>query len=376
MRIAFLHPTFWPEVRRGSERVIAELGAALAARGHEVTLLTSHRGRRETSEEGGIRIERAWRPPPLSPLRFYEHYVETLPATLARLHRGRFDVAHAFFPTDAYAAALLRGRGGPPFVFSIHGIPTRRYLVSRRYRLEMLTRSVRAAGELTALSEAAARAVRGYLQRDPVIVPGGVDPERFAGERERAAQPTLLCASSLADPRKRGTLLIEAFTRLRARLPEARLVLAGGDDMPVYGADRLDLPAGVERRHALRTEELVDAYAGAWASVVPSVEEAFGLVVLESLAAGTPVVGARSGAIPELLSAPEHGLTFEPDDPDSLAEAMAAALELGFDVETVAARRARAGEFAWPGIAARVEGIYERLVESPRARSEEQGGVV
>ena len=131
-----------------------------------------------------------------------------------------------------------------------------------------------------------------------MIVPGGVDPERFAGARERAAEPTLLCASSLADPRKRGPLLIEAFTRLRARLPEARLVLAGGDDMPAYGADRLELPAGVERMPASTTGELADAYAGAWASVVPSVEEAFGLVVLESLAAGTPVVGARSGAIP------------------------------------------------------------------------------
>jgi phosphatidylinositol alpha-mannosyltransferase len=346
--------------------VIAELGAALATRGHEVTLLTTHRARGATSEEGGIRVERAWRPPPLRPLRFYEHYVETVPTTLARLRRGGFDVVHAFFPTDAYAASLLRGRGGPPFVFSIHGIPTRRYLVSRRYRLEMLTRSVRAADELTVLSEAAAAAVRAYLQREPAIVPGGVDPERFAGERERAPQPTLLCASSLADPRKRGALLIEAFTRLRARIPEARLVLAGGDDMPVYGADRLELPEGVERARVLSTEELVAAYAGAWASVVPSVEEAFGLVVLESLAAGTPVVGARSGAIPELLSAPEHGLTFEADDPDSLADAMARALELGFEPGAVEARRARAREFAWPGIAATVEGIYERLIESPR----------
>ena len=126
-------------------------------------------------------------------------------------------------------------------------------------------------------------------------------------------------------------------------------MLAGGDDMPAYGADRLELPAGVERMPASTTGELADAYAGAWASVVPSVEEAFGLVVLESLAAGTPVVGARSGAIPELLSAPEHGLTFEPDDPASLAETLERALELGFEDGAVAARRARAARVRLAG---------------------------
>jgi len=361
MRVAFMHPTFWPEVRRGSERVIAELGAELARRGHEVTLLTTHPGPRSVSEEGGIVVDRARRPPALSPLRFYEHYVETLPAALRRLRPGEFDVAHAFFPTDAFAAALRRERGGPPFVFSIHGIPTRRYLVARRYRLEMLTRSIRAAGELTVLSRAAAQAARRYLLREPMIVPGGVDPGRFEGDGSRAAQPTLLCASSLADPRKRGAMLIEAFTRLRERVPEARLVLAGGGDMPAYGADGLALPEGVERANATTTEELAAAYGEAWATVVPSVEEAFGLVVLESLAAGTPVVGARSGAIPELLTAKEHGLAFEPDDPASLAGAMERALELGFEDDAVAARRERAREFAWPRIADAFEEIYARV---------------
>jgi phosphatidylinositol alpha-mannosyltransferase len=160
--------------------------------------------------------------------------------------------------------------------------------------------------------------------------------------------------------------LIDAFTRLRERIPEARLVLAGGEDMPAYGHDRLATPPGVERVAAATTDDLVSAYASAWATVVPSVEEAFGLVVLESLAAGTPVVGARSGAIPELLTQAEYGPTFEPDDADSLAEAMAAAVELGSGADAVAARRERAAEFAWPRIAETVEAIYERLVDSPR----------
>jgi phosphatidylinositol alpha-mannosyltransferase len=361
MRVALLNPTYWPEVRRGTERIVHDLGAALAARGHEVTLLTTHRGQRGRASEDGISVDRAWRPPAIPPLRHYEHYIETLPAALVRLARGGFDVAHAFFPTDAYAAALARRRGGPPFVFAIHGIPTRQYLVARRYRLEMLQRVVAEAGELTALSGAAAAPVRRYLLREPTIVPGGVDVASFAVDADRASDPTLICAASLADPRKRGPLLIEGFARLRAELPDARLLLAGGADMPEYGPDALELPDGVARLDADRTDVLARAYAEAWASVLPSVEEAFGLVMVESLAAGTPVAAARSGAAPEILTDPAHGRTFEPDDPADLARAMAEALELGRNGASREACRARAMDYDWSRVAAMVEGIYERV---------------
>ena len=102
---------------------------------------------------------RAWRPPALVAAALLRAYIETLPASLARLRRGRFDVAHAFFPTDAYAAALLRGRGGPPFVFSIHGIPTAATWSPAATASRCWPGRVRAAGELTVLSEAAARPV-------------------------------------------------------------------------------------------------------------------------------------------------------------------------------------------------------------------------
>ena len=360
-RIALLNPTYWPEVRRGTERLVHDLGRALAAGGHEVTVLTTHRSRRTVADEDGVRVDRAWRPPALAPLRFYEHYIETVPSAVARLARGGFDVAHAFFPTDGLAAALARRLGGPPYVLSLHGIPTRGYLVSRRYRLELLRRAIDEAGELTVLSEAAADAVRGYLFREPLIVPGGVDVERFSLDLPRATEPTLVCAASLADPRKRGTLLLDAFERLRAEVPEARLVLAGGADMPGYGADGLELPEGVERLDADRTDALAGAYATAWASVLPSVEEAFGLVVLESLAAGTPVVAARSGAPPEILSEPVHGATFAADDPEALAGAMAAALALPRDRSAVERRRRRALEYGSSRVAERFEEIYHRI---------------
>jgi phosphatidylinositol alpha-mannosyltransferase len=355
VRIALVHPTYWPEVRRGSERLIHDLGVALVTRGHDVTLLTSHGDRPSTDIEDGIRVVRSWRPPQRGPLNWYEHHVANAPNVFWRLARGRYDVAHAFFPVDAWAALAARDHaGGPPVVFSLHGIPTRAFLVKRRYRLEMIGRAVGGAEVAGALSDAAAAAVEWYFGRRPAVLPGGVISERFAVAEARAERPTLVCAASLGDPRKRGGLLLGAFERLRDRRPDARLLCVRPRD-PVLSAAVGALPAGAEWVDGDRTADLARLYASSWASVLPAVEEAFGLVLVESLAAGTPAVAARSGACPEILDSESIGRLFEPDDESSLVDALDAALALADRPEIAAACRERAAEYDW----GRVVGLYE-----------------
>ena len=63
LRVALLSPVFWPEVRRGSERFARELADGLITRGHEPTLITSHRGATTVCMEDGLRVIRLWRPP-------------------------------------------------------------------------------------------------------------------------------------------------------------------------------------------------------------------------------------------------------------------------------------------------------------------------
>src|SRR5213592_3027715 len=164
MRIALAHATYWPEVRRGSERLVHDLGATLATRGHEVTLLTSHRSRRSIRDEGGVRVVRRWRPPRARALSRYEMLIESAPGLVVELLRERFDLVHAFSVVDGWAAGLAGPRlGGLPVIFSFHGIPTRRYLVSRRYRLEMITAAIDRSAATTMLSDAAAEVARRYL---------------------------------------------------------------------------------------------------------------------------------------------------------------------------------------------------------------------
>ena len=156
MRIALLAPTYWPEVTRGSERVVHDLAVLLAERGHDVTLLTSHPGATTVAEEEGVRVVRDRRPPRLDRMRFYEDHVETTPALFARLAAGRFDVAAAFHNASAWAAVRARRVGGPPVAFCYHGLPTRFYLVERRYRIELMRAAITGAAATTVLSEAAA----------------------------------------------------------------------------------------------------------------------------------------------------------------------------------------------------------------------------
>ncbi len=372
-RIAFLHPTYWPEVRRGSERLIHDLAVGLAGRGHDITLITSHPGSPSTAEEDGFRVVRNWRPPYMRPLRWYEDHVAEVPATAFRLWRGDFDIAHAFFPADAWAAMQARRRlGGPPFVFTIHGIPVRQYLVERRYRLEMQLDLVKEAAATTVLSEAAAEGVRRYLLAEPQVVPGGVVCDDFEVEAPPKGDggvegPVIVCAASLKDPRKRAELLFEAFAKLRAERPGAELRIVRPRDPLIFSWEAPERPEGVSWVEASETAELARVYAGADISVLPSVDEAFGLVLVESLAAGTPVVAARSGACPEIVTDDAVGRLFDADDADDLARAMGEAIDQSAEPGTVEACRARARDFDISKALDAFEAIYSEALGKPVA---------
>lgn len=361
MRIGLLHPTLWPEVRRGSERLIHDLASALAVRGHEPTVITSHAGRTEVSVEGGVRVIRCRRLPRPPGLANHEYHLENVPNVVRRLLSSRLDLVHSFFPTDSWAAVRAHRVGGPPVVATLHGIPTRGYLVARRGRLSMLLETTRRAAECTVLSEAAATPFRNYLLREPRVLGGGVDLAAFGPSTRREQVPTLLCPVSLGDPRKRAELLFAAFGRLRASEKRARLVIAAGAD-PVMSAVLPPLPPGAELLE-VSSEQLPGLYGGAWATVLPSVEEAFGLVLIESLASGTPVVGSRSGAAQEIIDRESIGRLFEPDDEAELAAAMRGALQLADAPATAAACRRRARDYDWSRVVVEYERVYESVVE-------------
>jgi glycosyltransferase involved in cell wall biosynthesis len=357
VQVALLNPVFWPEVRRGSERFAHELAHGLMDRGHHVRLLTSHRGLTRTDVEDGLEIVRSWRPPDgRLRRRLYEEHLTHVPFTYLALRRGADDLAHALYPTDALAALRWKRETGRPVVLSYMGIPHRQSLANRRLRKEIVLRACKEADAVVALSQAAARGFERWLGVEARVIPPAVDLGTFGPGDGRATAPTILCAADHTQPRKRVGLLVEAFAKVRAEHPDARLVLSR-----VRGADAPQAP-GVEQADLDDRDALAQANREAWVAALPSVGEAFGLVLLEALACGTPVVAANREALPEVVDRPEIGRLFDGDDPAALAGALLQALELARDPATAAACRARAADFSVQSCAAAYEALYRSLV--------------
>jgi glycosyltransferase involved in cell wall biosynthesis len=342
--VALVNPSFWPEVQRGTERIMGDLASDLARAGHHPHVVTSHPGRPSTSTEYGFPVSRSWRPPE-SPLRArgFQPHIGHLPFTYRALTHGDHQIAHAFYPTDAVAAAqAARGR---PTVFSYMGLPTRPVLSSRRLTVRFVRGSVTDADAVVSLSHAAARGLERWLGVTSRVIYPAVDLDHFSPGGERAAEPTVVCAASSDDARKRVDLLARAFVRVRSSRPTARLRLLKPSD-PEVERELSDLADGIEFYRYDEADQIVAEFRSAWVSVLPSYAEAFGLVLPEALACGTPVVGTDDGGIPEIIDRPEIGRLFGRDDGEgALADAILASLELNEDPSTAGACRERAGAF-------------------------------
>jgi glycosyltransferase involved in cell wall biosynthesis len=364
LRVALLNPTFWPEVQRGSERMIGELADDLVRLGHQPRVVTSHLGASATTNEHGYVVVRNRRPPDRLMLRrgFQEH-LSHIPLSYRTLARGDDDVAHAFYPTDAAAALRWARRTGKPALFSYMGVPQREVLAGRRLRLRLITDAVSRSDAVLALSEAAAAAMRRWLGVNPRVIYPGVDLERFSPGGERDPAPTIACAAASDDSRKRVDLLARAFRLVRRERPDARLLL----DRP-----RRD-PSAAERLRAISEGieffdsppgGVVQVFRRAWVSALTSYNEAFGLVLVEALACGTPAVGTRDGGIPEIVDRPEVGRLFDGEDERGLARALLEALELSADPSTSENCRERAERFSTERCAVAHVELYRELISA------------
>jgi glycosyltransferase involved in cell wall biosynthesis len=237
------------------------------------------------------------------------------------------------FDLDGYRIA---GRTGLPHVASIKGV------IADEMRFEAgltrLTMAVQARCErrhvqradlvVTTSRYAAGRIRQLYdLDRDPRIVPEAIDlaawRELFARNPARPAPQRFTVLSVCRFyPRKRLDVLLLAAARLRDQIPALQVRIVG--DGPQRSRwlrlwRRLGLQQTVQWLGNLPQPELAREYQSCDVFCLPSVQEGFGIVFLEAMAAGKPVVAARAGAVPEVLP---QGLLAEPGDDSSLAAAL------------------------------------------------------
>lgn len=360
MRVALTHPYSWVDVRRGAERVLRETGRALAARGHDVTIFTAgnHPG---VADLDGVRVithrQRSTR------TRVHEHWFALVIAP--SLVRGRFDVIHSLMPSDALVARGVARVTGATTVYQDIAIPfsgpgRNPSDTSLRWRL------VRGPGIYACMSQVALDSLRAGTGRDGAFLPGGValadfplDPAVQAGGGNRSPEPTVLFSGALDLRFKRLPALLAAMDRVLAVEPHARLALSGsGDPAPLLAEATPEVRARVDQLGVGSLDDLPGRYRAAWATVLPSVAESFGLVLLESLASGTPIVVSDRGASQELVR-PGAGVVTRADDVADLARGILAAFDLTRQPATAARCRAVATEYDWTtGIGPRLEALY------------------
>jgi glycosyltransferase involved in cell wall biosynthesis len=281
---------------------------------------------------------------------------------------GEADVIHSGSPV---AIPSRSGRS----VLTIHDLhflrhPERMTAEMRRDFPELVRSHAARADAIIVSSQYTASDVTRSLQVSPArihLCPPGAPawaPD-VARRRETRARQHILFLGTL-EPRKNVGALLEAYAQLTATNPGAP---------PLVVAGRLT-PTGVEwqaRAHALGLEGRVhwpgyvsdqarqELYAAAHMLVLPSLDEGFGLPVLEAMASGVPVVISTGGSLPEVAG--DAARPIRPDDVTGLHDAMAALLDT--KVAAAAARRglARAEAFRWDDCARKVWLAYQAALE-------------
>ncbi|HZU74574.1 MAG TPA: glycosyltransferase, partial [Acidimicrobiales bacterium] len=293
----------------------------------------------------------------------------------AFLATHRFDLVHALSATSAIAARM----SGHRVVFTTLGHPTVEDFGYRGHgSRQLFTLAARLSSVATGLSRSAAAQVEAISGRPAVVLSPGVRTDSFQPDLSPRAGPVRILFPSDASERRKGLdVLVAAVGRLLDRHPDTRLQLAGpGEHGWVLAGDgpfRLPPPdpAATAAIDVLGVGELGDMparYRGATVTVLVSAAEAFGLVLVESLACGTPVVGGDAGGSTDILEGhPEVGEAVRYGDVDGLVSGLDSAIALARRPDTPARCVAHAARWDWragPGPAH--EDLYRSVVRRPR----------
>ena len=306
-----------------------------------------------------------------------------------RRERGReYDLVHSHYWLSAWTGQRLAWRWGVPHVTMFHtlgevknrcGAPGR----ESDLRVDVERRAIAEANRVIAASEDELRHLTELYGADPArvsIVPCGVNARLFRPLPRGAAraklalgeQPTALFVGRM-DPLKGLDLLLEATYLLRDQLPDLQLLVVGGDASPESEEGRvrdmardLGLAERVRFVGAVPQSELPAYYSAADLCVVPSFYESFGLVAVEALACGTPVVASCVGGLPNVVKHGDNGLLVARRTASEFAGSIARVL-LDAPLRHSLAARARPSvtPLVWEAIARRVARTYGELLAEP-----------
>lgn len=273
--------------------------------------------------------------------------------------RLRYDIIHAHYAMpQGFLGVLLKIARRKPLVLTVHGSdaalgkgplsPILRWVLRRSDRITTVSRFLQR--EVIAL---------GAREGTVRVVYGGVTPKAPPGEGSSGGARIVFVGGLV---RQKGVdILLEAFQGIKAAEKGAELWIVGdGRERPRLEA----LARGLEGVRFLgHREDLTAVFDGASVLVLPSRAEGFGLVLLEAMASGVPVVATRVGGIEEVVEDGVNGLLVEKEDPRALAQGILKLLkDGGLRERLVRNGLATARAFPWERTAREVDAVYAELL--------------
>ncbi len=374
---------------RGGVVHTLELGDALSALGHEVVVHApdpAGTGFFRASRCGAVAL-------PARPVKgglpdLVRSRIEDYLDYLADPVRRNFDIYHAQDSISGNALAVLAAQGMiSGFARTVHHLDE----FANPELMAWQTRSVIAANQVFCVSRLWCEVLRQAWGLQAVLIGNGVDTMRFtplAQDTDRAlcehlgvsGHPVFLAIGGI-EARKNPARILPALQEVRTVHPQAQLIIAGGASLLDHQAYHAHFesqlqacgfttgPGGdVLLTGAVSDAQLAALYRVATALVFPSLKEGFGMVALEAMASGTPVIVSQIPPFTEYLGANDC-LWVDPHDPQDLAQAMLAACD-----QATAARLRQAGlrlsrRFAWQDVVQPLLAAYAQLTPAEEQRA-------
>ncbi|WP_328388559.1 glycosyltransferase family 4 protein [Streptomyces sp. NBC_00400] len=280
------------------------------------------------------------------------------------LQHGAFDVIHIHEPASPSLGLLACWAAQGPIVATFHtSNPRSRAMIAAYPILQPALEKISAR---IAVSEYARRTLVEHLGGDAVVIPNGVDVGFFGSAEAKAEWQgrTIGFIGRIDEPRKGLPVLMKALPAILAEVPDARLLVAGrGDEeeavaaLPAEMRSRVEFLGMVSDEDKARLLRSVDLY------VAPNTGgESFGIILVEAMSAGAPVLASDLDAFAQVLDQGEAGELFTNEDAEALA---AAAVRLLGDPARLAELRERGARhvrrFDWSTVGADILAVYETV---------------
>jgi len=376
MKVALVAPYFFPHIG-GVESHVLALARELVKKGNEVQVFTSkHADLKEFDTVEGVPVRRV----PVSSMIFD---TPLTPKLMAMLRSDKWDIIHAHSPPplSSYYAARAAARSGVPLVYTHHCDPEMPSLLGRAvswvYYRTLLNYTLRHAARIIVYTESYAATSYALWKHPTALVPTGLDLARFGPQNDGAAvrrkhglegKKVVLFVGRLTAHKGIQTI-IEAAALTG---PEVKYVLVGPGEFPASWSRRMR-QLKVEDRIILAGKvaeaELPSYYTACDVLVLPSLSrlEAFGLVLVEAMASGKPVVASDLPGVRDVIKVGKTGLLCEPFSARDLAEKITtitsdgkAAAEMG-----AAGRKLAEERYSWEAIGASIEKVYRDVLARP-----------